>query len=156
VKPMSTSLRRNNPHRSLAQLVRVIQDFEKWRDGAESAVIAAQGRGDKEQAIEQQAAIADRESRARSLYVELDEKFPEYGRFIGAEPVSVAETQKLLHDDEALLQFLSASTSLRQGGIVAESFAWLVSKRDARWVRLTLTPYEIADAVTALRTNGAH
>jgi CHAT domain-containing protein/tetratricopeptide (TPR) repeat protein len=135
----------------LAQLVRVIQDFEKWRDGTESAVIAAQGRGDKDQAIERQAAIADMESRARSLYLELDEKFPEYGRLIGAEPVSVAETQKLLHDDEVLLQFLSASTSLRHGGVVAESFAWLVSKRDARWVRLTLALREISDAVAALR-----
>jgi hypothetical protein len=145
------SARQARGNGSLAQLVRVIQDFEKWRDLAERVMIAAQGRGDKERAVEEQAWIADLESRARQLYARLDEEFPEYGAFIRAEPVSVADTQKLLHEDEALLQFLSASTSLRQGGIVAEYFAWVVSKRDARWVRLTPAPHEIADAVAALR-----
>jgi CHAT domain-containing protein/tetratricopeptide (TPR) repeat protein len=151
---VAMSARQATGNGSLAQLVRLIQDYEKLRDATEPAVIAALGKGDKEWAADEQSLLTTIERNLRPLYAKLDQEFPDYDAFVAAEPLSIAATQELLHEDEALVQFLTTpqfpSTPLVKG-IAAETFAWVVSKREARWIRVELAPDAIADTVAALR-----
>jgi CHAT domain-containing protein len=54
----------------------------------------------------------------------------------------------VLRSDEALAQFLNTAD---RPGMPPETFAWVVTKTDARWVKLALAPKEIAENVAALR-----
>jgi hypothetical protein len=57
-----------------------------------------------------------------------DQRFPDYVALSKPQPVSLAGTQRLLADDEALLVF----------DFGAKSYAWIITSNDADWTELKI------------------
>ena len=89
------------------------------------------------------------DARLRANWDRLQKEFPGYRELEQPEPPSIEEAQSLLTDDEALIQFLEVRAA---GGIPTDGyFAWVVTKRDARWVEVGIKPRAVAQQVQALR-----
>src|SRR5262249_39135791 len=70
-----------------------------------------------------------------------NERFPEYVALSKPQPVSLAETQALLADDEALLAF----------DFDTRSYAWIITKDNADWAELNVSANDLDAQVRALR-----
>jgi tetratricopeptide (TPR) repeat protein len=89
------------------------------------------------------------DERLRANLDRLRKEFPSYLELEEPQPLSIEEAQSLLTDDEALIQFLEVRPA---GAIPSEGyFAWVVTKRQARWLELGITPSAVAQQVQALR-----
>ena len=133
---------------ALGELVRELQDLESQMAAADARLVAALGRGDAPQAGEIRQQYPVLEARWKGINQQLEGDFSEYVALANPKPLSIVDTQARLRDDEALLMFLG---TLELPGIPGESFAWAVTKSDARWVKLALPPKVIAEEVAALR-----
>ena len=94
------------------------------------------------------ARIVEIDNRLEEIDVAVGKKFPQYASLSNPSPISVGAVQALLRPDEALLQFLDVQAV---GGIKETAFAWLITKTDARWVRLDLGTAALERAVETLR-----
>jgi hypothetical protein len=74
--------------------------------------------------------------------------FAGYSAFARPEPISVEEVQALLHPDEALALFLDTPA---WKPTPEETFIWVVTKTDLRWVRSGLGTRALTEQVAALR-----
>ncbi|MGI9386543.1 MAG: tetratricopeptide repeat protein, partial [Methyloligellaceae bacterium] len=130
----------------LADLVREKQDLAKEALAIDAALIAqiskpADTRNQKaENDLKRQ--VSTILKRIGKIDKTLAQKFPRYAALTNPDPLSIAQTQRLLRPDEAL--FAVALTK-------AESFAWVVTADQSHWVRIPLTRSEIQDHVSALR-----
>jgi CHAT domain-containing protein len=82
------------------------------------------------------------ETRLTDVVRELQGKFPEYAALSNPKPLSLADTQRLLRTDEALIQMMFTPE---------EGFAWVVTSGEVRWVRIDLTAKALEETVAALR-----
>lgn len=73
---------------------------------------------------------------------EIVKRFPEYLSLAEPAPLSVAETQKLLHEDEALVAILAGPQS---------SLMWVVTRERADWAEIEAGEAALAAQVAALR-----
>ena len=64
------------------------------------------------------------------------------------EPLSVAEVQDLIGQDEILVMFFDTQEA---GPLPEETFLWVVTKATARWLRIDLGTRALIDRITALR-----
>jgi CHAT domain-containing protein/tetratricopeptide (TPR) repeat protein len=136
----------------LAALVRERQDLvAEWqkRDAVRSAMVA--------QPPEARDAAAESANNARLAVIDgriaaidkgLAADFPDYAALASPAPLAVAEVQAQLADDEALILILD---TLEWKPTPEETFIWVVTKTDARWVRSELGTPALAREVTALR-----
>jgi CHAT domain-containing protein len=74
--------------------------------------------------------------------------FPEYAALARPEPLGIADVQKQLRPDEAFLLILDTA-AVRP--TPEETFIWVVTKSDARWVRSELGTNALAASVATLR-----
>src|SRR5690606_25859516 len=86
--------------------------------------------------------LAGLEKRIGSVTQLIDSAFPEYANLANPDPVPVEDAQQLLHEDEALIQFLIGSYGC---------YVWAITKNDVRWVKLAAGRREIVNKVDALR-----
>jgi len=137
---------------ALARLLRERQDLVQEFEGRDKLLIAAVAktpdRRDRAGEDRLKSRIAEIGARIEEIDRSLNTQFPEYAALSKAAPISIADAQALLNPDEALLQFLDLQPA---GSIPDTGFAWLVTKEDARWVRLPLGTDGLARAVAALR-----
>jgi tetratricopeptide (TPR) repeat protein len=138
----------------LAALVRERQDLvAEWqrRDVLRSASVALAPDARKQQAdgeAENVARLHAIDARIAAIDVRLQNAFPEYAALTSPAPLSVEEVQAELGADEALVLFLDTPA---WKSTPEETFIWVVTKTDMRWVRSELgTPALTAD-VAALR-----
>ncbi|HJZ45502.1 MAG TPA: CHAT domain-containing tetratricopeptide repeat protein, partial [Hyphomicrobiaceae bacterium] len=137
---------------ALAGLARERQDLvAEWqqRDGAHTA--AASQPPDKRDAGAEAAnlaRIAAIDARLAVIDKRLTADFPNYAALVRPEPLSIAEVQAQLGADEALVLFLNTH---EVKPIPAETFLWVVTRSDSRWVRSELGPNALAENVAALR-----
>jgi CHAT domain-containing protein/tetratricopeptide (TPR) repeat protein len=75
--------------------------------------------------------------------------FPDYAEMMSPKPVSVLAVQASLHADEAMILFLDTSAIFKP--MPEETFVWIVTKTDMRWLRSTLGTVALAREVEALR-----
>jgi CHAT domain-containing protein len=141
---------KNDP--KLAALVRERQDLvAEWqkRDQVRSATAA--------QASEIRNAQADTENVARiaaidTRIVEIDKRlktdFPDYAALVSPAPLSAEAVQAQLADDEVLILFLDTPEAKP---LPEETFIWVVTKTDVRWVRSELGTPALKREVAALR-----
>ena len=127
---------------ALAQVVRERQDLERQWRALDARLNDAVGKGDVALAAALRSELSGLNAKFAAIDARLAREFPDYAALSNPKPLSVAATQALLGSDEALFLTIDASN---------ETFAWLVTKNDARWVKLALTPKDIADKVQALR-----
>ena len=79
---------------------------------------------------------------------ELAAKFPDYAALASLAPLGAGEVQAQLGADEALVLFLDTQ---EQKPAPEETFIWVVTKTDLRWVRSGLGTPALAREVQALR-----
>jgi tetratricopeptide (TPR) repeat protein/CHAT domain-containing protein len=132
----------------LGATVRARQDLLSQRRVSEERFLAALGTADASAAENARKSIAALERRLATLDRQLGEEFPEYAQLAMPKPLDIEEARQLLNGDEALIAFLDAQYT---GKLPEEAYLWLVTKTDARWLRLPATPTQIAEHVAALR-----
>jgi CHAT domain-containing protein/Tfp pilus assembly protein PilF len=136
----------------LALLVRERQDLiAEWqkRDAARSS---ARGMRQQERNAAAEAESASRlaaiEARVAQIDKTLRTTFPDYAALANPEPLSIEAVQAQLRPDEALVMFVS-TTELKPAP--EETFIWVVTKTEARWVTSPLGIDTLAREVQALR-----
>jgi CHAT domain-containing protein len=106
--------------------------------------------------------LADVDARLAEINRRLAQDFPDYAALASPTPMSFAEVQAQLAPDEALVLFLDMpewklvgnKPIAKEGTVVfakEESFIWLVTKSDVRWMRSELGTDALTREVTALR-----
>ena len=133
----------------LAAVLRARQDVEAIWVQANGHLTAAIAESDAARADDIRKLMAKLDGAIANSETALSQKFPDYAARIESKPLTIAETQALLRADEALLQVLFVPATLN--AVAAETFAWLITKSQARWAKLKLSPSEIQGHVSALR-----
>ena len=95
-----------------------------------------------------QAELAAIENRITKIDQDLAAKFPDYAALANPAPLSVQEVQAQLGSDEALVMFLDTP---EWKPTPEESFIWIVTKTNLRWVRSNLGTAALTREVQALR-----
>ena len=80
--------------------------------------------------------------------VSLAADFPDYAALASPKPISVADVQSNLRDDEALVLILDTAGL---APLPEETFVWIVTKNDVRWLRSELGRVGLQREVAALR-----
>ena len=137
---------------ALGRLVRERQDLvNEWQElDKQLMTLAAQSleaRDPRAQQV-QRARLAAIDDRIAEIDRNLARDFPEYSALANPEPLSLAEAQAMLHPDEALVMFLDTAQIKPK---VEETFIWVVTRTDLRWVRSDVGTSDLIDQVAALR-----
>jgi CHAT domain-containing protein/tetratricopeptide (TPR) repeat protein len=136
----------------LATLVRERQDLvAEWqrRDQVRSAAVAkAPDKRNREAEAENVARLAAIDTRVAVIDKELAANFPDYSALASPAPLSVDEVQTQLAPDEALVLFLDTP---ERKPTPEETFVWVVTKTDVRWVRSEFGTLALSREVSALR-----
>ena len=136
----------------LAALARERQDLvAEWhaRDKLLITIVVnpkAGGGGAAEQA--QRARLAAIDARLGEIDRTLEQKFPNYAALATPEPLSIGDAQALLQANEVLVLFLDAP---ERKPTLEETFVWVVTKTEVRWLRLDFDSKSLAEQVEALR-----
>lgn len=131
---------------ALATQVRALQDARQALAAAQAERIDAIGLAPSERDVATEAKLGQRidalhvDIESRSL--DLAERFPEYAALVSQAPVSAAQAQALLGEDEALVVYTVAKRM---------SFAWVVRRDRIDFHTLTITDEELANHVQFLR-----
>jgi CHAT domain-containing protein/tetratricopeptide (TPR) repeat protein len=135
----------------LADVVRERQDLvAEWKKRDQWRTTAVQQRGERNKDAE--AANSMRldaiDKRIGEIDSTLKKKFPDYAALVSPEPLGVPGVQKQLRENEALILFLDTP---EYQPTPAETFIWVVTKTDTRWVRTDLGTEALNAGVAALR-----
>jgi tetratricopeptide (TPR) repeat protein/CHAT domain-containing protein len=138
--------------RRLAALVRERQDLvAEWqrRDQMRSAAVAqVPDKRNLPAEADNVARLATIDARISIVDKELVAKFPDYAVLASPAPLSVEEVQAQIADDEALVLFLNTP---EWKPTPEETFIWVVTKTDMRWVRSEFGTPVLTREVSALR-----
>src|SRR5262249_14309510 len=134
------------------QFVREHQDLTKeWRDQDERLVGMLSKPSTMRDSTRERLArekINEIEGRLGQVTRVLQDNFPGYVALSNPKPASLHEAQRLLKPDEALLALLD-TPELKP--MPEETFIWVVTKSDLRWVKSELGTSALTREVTALR-----
>jgi CHAT domain-containing protein/tetratricopeptide (TPR) repeat protein len=137
----------------LAALVRDRQDLLSESQAKDKLLITAKSNEPVERNADAEKALADRlaviDARLSEINRQLGQKFPDYAALASPAPVSVAEVQGQLSPNEALVVFLDTDNRFKP--LPEESFVWVVTKTEVRWVRSELGTAALTREVAALR-----
>src|SRR5262249_5279786 len=124
----------------LASLVRERQDLvAEWqrRDQMRTAAVAQQpDHRDRHAEALNVARLSGIEARIGEIDQTLKVAFPDYAALANPAPASLGDVQALLGDDKALVLILDTEAGLKL--LPGETFLWVVTKTDVRWVRTEL------------------
>jgi CHAT domain-containing protein len=129
----------------LAQLVRRDQDLTAEAETLDKAVVAFVSKPPTQRSAAAEEQVRNRidavKAEREKLSQIFDQRFPDYVALSRPQPVSLAETQRQLADDEALLVF----------DFGAKSYAWIITSTDADWTELKISASELDAQVRNLR-----
>ncbi len=136
----------------LSPLVRERQDLvSEWqkRDRLRNEWLGgAANKRDPKAEAENNARLAAIDARIGEIDKELAVKFPDYAALASGAPLPVEEVQAELRPGEALVLFLDTK---EWEPTPEETFIWVVTKADMRWVRSDLGTESLSREVQALR-----
>jgi CHAT domain-containing protein len=136
----------------LAAIVRERQDLVvewQWRDGARTAAVShPPERRDRQSEAANVARLNEIDTRVAAIDKRLAIGFPDFAALATPEPLTVEQVQADLRPEEALVQFLDTP---KWGPTPEETFVWVVTKTEARWVRSELGTPALTREVAALR-----
>jgi CHAT domain-containing protein/tetratricopeptide (TPR) repeat protein len=135
----------------LSQLVRERQDLvSEWRNLDKQLLFSSEPPDRRDAATDQarRARMIAVDERLQTIDATFAKDFREYAALVSPEPLSIAAVQSQLRSDEALILLVDTFGHYR---IPTETFAWVVTKTNSRWVRATLDVKAIGDHVAALR-----
>jgi CHAT domain-containing protein/Tfp pilus assembly protein PilF len=137
---------------ALSQVVRERQDLvAEWqkRDGARSAAVSqAPDKRDRAGEAANNARLVAIDARIADIDKRLVAEFPDYAALSRPEPLSAEDVQVQLRPDEALILFLDTP---EWKPTPEETFVWVVTKTNMRWVRSELGTPALKREVAALR-----
>ena len=137
----------------LEALARERQDLvAEWqkRDALRNAALGrAPDRRDAKAAADNLARTAAIAARVAKIDKQLAVQFPDYAALASAQPLSVEETQAQLAENEALVLFIDSDDKFKPAP--EESFIWVVTRTQVRWVRSELGTAALTREVQALR-----
>jgi len=137
---------------ALAKVVRERQDLvAEWQkqDVWRNSVLGQEaGKRDAKAESENAAKLTAIDKQIAKIDQRLKAEFPDYFAFASSEPLSVEEAQAQLGADEALVLFLD---TMEWKPTPEETFIWVVTKADVRWVRSDLGTPALTREVEALR-----
>jgi CHAT domain-containing protein/tetratricopeptide (TPR) repeat protein len=137
----------------LADLVRERQDLVAEWQGKDQRLIAAASEppARRKPAIEK--SLSDRllaiDARIATIDARLAKDFPNYAALAKPRPISVQDVQSQLREDEALVLVFVTDDRFRP--VPEETFLWVVTKTEVRWVRSELGTAALRRHVAALR-----
>ena len=136
----------------LARLVRERQDLVSEWKAKDKLLIAAKSEEPKKRKADAEKRLVDRLAAIDTRLAEIDgrlkQDFPDYTALATPAPVSVTDVQAQLGADEALVLFLDTP---EWKALPEETFIWVVTKTDVRWVRSDLGTVALTRDVAALR-----
>ncbi len=136
----------------IAVIVRERQDLvAEWqkRDALRNAELGkAPGKRDAVGHQQNLTRLTHIDERIAEIDKRLKVDFPDYAALASPASLTIEEVQAQLHSNEALALFFDTS---KFGPAPEESFLWLVTKTQARWVRLDLGTEGLTREVAALR-----
>ncbi len=142
----------------LAALVRQRQDLVGDWQAQEKLLIAARGQEPAKRNAAAEKALADSlagmDARLAAIDGRLKTEFPDYDALARPTPASVAEVQAQLGANEALVLFLDTPEWRLKGASTAlpeETFVWVVTRSNVRWLRSALGTKALKREVEALR-----
>ena len=137
---------------ALAAIVRERQDLvAEWqkRDAVRSAAVSQPpDKRDKQAEATNVSRLDAIDVRIGEIDKQLTKDFPDYSALVNPKPLSIADVQSQLRDDEALILFLDTP---KLEPILEETFIWVVTKTDSRWVKSDMGTKELGEYVAALR-----
>jgi CHAT domain-containing protein/tetratricopeptide (TPR) repeat protein len=137
---------------ALAKLVRERQDLVGEWQVKDKQLIAAKSELPIKRKPEAEKALSDRlaaiDGRLKAIDAQFATDFPEYAALTSPRPTSVSEVQALLQPNEALVLFLDTS---EWKPVPEETFIWVITKSDVRWVKSDLGTPSLQREVAALR-----
>lgn len=137
---------------ALSQAVRERQDLVgQWQllDAARLAAISQPlDKRDQKSEAATTARLAAIDKRLSEIDTRLAKEFPDYAALVSGQPASVTEVQAGLRDDEALVLLFDTEA---MPPTPEETFIWVVTKRNVRWVRSDLGTTALQERVAALR-----
>jgi CHAT domain-containing protein/tetratricopeptide (TPR) repeat protein len=139
---------------ALAGLVRVRQDLVGEWQSKDKQLIAAKSQPPAKRNPIAEKSLSDRlaavDGRLAAIDARLAKEFPDYASFANPRPISVEAVQAELRDDEALVLFLD-TPEIKLAATPEESFIWVVTKGDIRWVKSEFGTKALTKRVAALR-----
>jgi tetratricopeptide (TPR) repeat protein len=143
----------------LAALVRERQDLVGEYQAKDKQLIAAKTQEPARRNAGAETALSDRlaaiDARLGEIGGRLARDFPDYAALASPAPVPLAEVQAQLRPDEALVLFLDTpewkSKAPNAPALPEETFVWVVTKSEMRWVRSELGTAALQSEVAALR-----
>ena len=137
----------------LAELVRERQDLVGEWQARDKLLIATKSQEPSKRNAGAEKALADRlgaiDARLAEIGRKLAKDFPGYAALASPAPVAVADVQTQLGADEALVLFLDTTDGFRP--LPEETFVWVVTRSEVRWVRSELGTAALKREVAALR-----
>ena len=138
----------------LGRLVRDRQDLAaEWqkRHAAKAAAVSQlSAKRDHAAEATNTTRLAAIDTKIAEIDKRLASEFPDYAALASPGPLSVANAQAALRRDEALILFLDTDDRLKPI-MPEESFLWVVTKNEMRWVRIDLGTSGLTREVAALR-----
>jgi CHAT domain-containing protein/tetratricopeptide (TPR) repeat protein len=136
----------------LAGLVREWQDLVSEWQAKDKLLIAAKSEEPAKRKADAEKALAARLAAIDTRLAEIDgrlkQDFPDYAAVASPAPLSVTDVQTQLGADEALVLILDTSA---WSPFPEETFIWVVTKTDVRWIRSDLGAAALTREVAALR-----
>jgi len=136
----------------LAGLVRERQDLVSEWQAKDKLLVATKSEAPAKRKADAEKVVADRlaaiDIRLASIDAQLAREFPDYADLAIPVAVSVAEVQAQLGGNEALVLFLDTP---EVKPLPEETFIWVVTRGDARWVRSDVGTVALGHEVAALR-----
>ena len=140
--------RQANGDTELARLVREQQDLEQqWLNAQRQVSSSSTGATPLPLLFAERKLWDQKEAKSAALL----KKFPEYTDLAKPSPLALADVQDHLHSHEALVLFLDVTNLMFRLSTPPETLVWVVTKSDARWLRVTLRMPALAVEVSALR-----
>ena len=133
---------------ALAKLVRDQQDLSHAREAAYRALDQAAGQADAKAAEAARAAIADIEAKLAANAADLERNYKEFAELSNPKPLSIGDAQALLEPSQALVLFLDL---WQMGKLPGETLVFALTKKEARWISVSLGRRALEESVTALR-----
>lgn len=136
----------------LAGIVRERQDLISERSAKSKQLLELVSNLDAKRDDQMQAAlrngVAQLDARLETINSQIRSEFPRYAAIADPEPLSIKELQAILGPNEALALFVDLPIATITE---PESFAWMITRNNARWIRLKSAPKDFEAVVRTLR-----
>ncbi len=147
------AVRSTSRSRELSTLAREHQDLVAEWQAKDRLLVQVKSNPPERRHTPNERLLADRLAAIDTRLGEIDatfaREFPDYAALSSPKPVPLTDVQANLRDDEVLVLFLD--TDGRFKPLPEETFIWVVTKTDVRWVRSDLGTASLTREVAALR-----